>query len=46
MTGILGAIEPLSSILFSMICFGLSFGLVETAGIALILGAVFALGRA
>lgn len=45
-TGILGAIEPLSSILFSMICFGLSFGLVETAGIALILGAVFALGRA
>lgn len=45
-TGILGAIEPLSSILFSMVCFGLSFGLVETAGIALILGAVFALGRA
>lgn len=45
-TGILGATEPVSSIFFSMLFFGLAFGPIETAGIVLILGAVFALGRA
>ena len=45
-TGILGAMEPVSSIFFSMLFFGLVFGPVETAGIVLILGAVFVLSRA
>ncbi len=42
---IIAAIEPLSSIIFAFVLFGLIFGLVEWIGIALIIGAVGAVAR-
>lgn len=43
--GLLNSVEPLSSILFSILFFGMSFGLAECAGAFLIILAVLAVSR-
>jgi drug/metabolite transporter (DMT)-like permease len=43
--GMLGSLEPLAAIIFSMMFLGASFGLMDVLGTALILGTVFLLAR-
>lgn len=43
--GMLGSLEPLAAIIFSMLFLGASFGLMDVLGTALILGTVFLLAR-
>ena len=42
---ILGSLEPLSAIVFSLLFLDASFGLMDLLGTALILGTVFLLAR-
>ena len=44
-TSVVGALEPLSSILFSFLFFHMAFGTVELAGMALIILAVYVVSR-
>ena len=41
----LGSLEPLAAIIFSMLFLGASFGLMDVLGTALILGTVLLLAR-
>ncbi|MBE6084445.1 MAG: DMT family transporter [Selenomonas ruminantium] len=43
--GMLGSLEPLAAIIFSMMFLEASFGLMDVLGTALILGTVFLLAR-
>lgn len=43
--GIIGALEPLSSVTFSIIIFSISFGIYELIGMALIISAVIFVTR-
>ena len=43
--GILGSLEPLSAIIFSIVFLGMSFGLMDILGTALIVGAVVLLAK-
>ena len=44
-TGILGSAEPLTAIILSVAFLGVSFGIIDAVGVAMILGTVFLLSR-